>query len=567
MSDLEKKLFNSTLLSSGEDVSGPRTDFLRPGGKKQSLLRRLEPRIMFDAAAVATGIEAMAPSEPVDVRTCSTVPVTSTDPKDAASVACEPGRPASSVEPNATDSVSLALATTVEHHGSNSIVFLDAAVEEIDVLLAGIGDAAEVILLDSGRDGVEQIAEALADRSDVDAVHIISHGEPGELRLGNSTLTETSMRGEHADEMAVIRGALSVDADLLIYGCDFGADARGASAVQALADATGADVAASIDDTGHADLGGDWDLEVQHGVIEAEAMAVHSYHGLLTQTAPANSFATLLAGNSIVVDGVTITATTTGSVTSFAGDAQLDAGAHINPGFANSTSSITLNFSSPITEFSTTFEAQQDEEQITFDQPATSVVNDFNSTYGVATPILSQATLENGGLTLRSNLTAQTGSNTSQSFGSNSLVTWVFSTPVTSLTITHTGVDSPLTTQPDPTVPENTNYNGTIIGGAFTVTAAPANTPPIIDLNSDASIADTDRDHSVVFMAGGSAVNVTASTAGASDADGEIINPSQSHRPALLMAGKSVFPLQVRLSNLMVSPIFGQHQSQAPISR
>ena len=42
--------------------------------------------------------------------------------------------------------------------------------------------------------------------------------------------------------------------------------ARGVSAVEALALATGADVAASTDLTGAAELGGDWDLEVTAGV-------------------------------------------------------------------------------------------------------------------------------------------------------------------------------------------------------------------------------------------------------------------------------------------------------------
>ncbi|MEL6754213.1 MAG: DUF4347 domain-containing protein, partial [Pseudomonadota bacterium] len=402
-----------------------------------------------------------------------------------------------------------------------SLVILDAGVEDQASLIADFEQrGVEYVMLNSDADGIEQITEILSNYSDLDALHIISHGGQGQAFLGNATLSEETV-SEYQTELVNWGSALGENGDILFYGCDLAQGTEGVSLITEISDLTGADIAASDDLTGAARLGGDWDLEVASGQIEAQAVEVTDWKGVLTETAPANSFATLLSGGSIVVDGVTVTATTTGTVNSFGGDTQLDPGAHINPGFGNSTSSLTLNFSSPITQFTTTFEAQQDEEQITFDQPATSIVNNFNSTYGVATPILSQATLENGNLQLRSNLTAPTNANNSQSFGSNSEVTWVFVTPVTSLTITHTGVDSPLTTQP--LVAENTNYNGTIIGGAFALTAQPAtpNTAPIVDLNTDATVADTNRDNAVTFTAGGSAVDVTDAAAGTFDADGD----------------------------------------------
>ena len=36
-----------------------------------------------------------------------------------------------------------------------------------------------VIVLDAQSDGIEQIAEALAGRSDLDSIHIVSHGSGG----------------------------------------------------------------------------------------------------------------------------------------------------------------------------------------------------------------------------------------------------------------------------------------------------------------------------------------------------------------------------------------------------
>ncbi len=62
--------------------------------------------------------------------------------------------------------------------------------------------------------------------------------------------------------------ALSDDADLLFYGCDLAAHGDGEHFLESLAALTGADIAASDDLTGHADLGGDWDLEYSSGTIE-----------------------------------------------------------------------------------------------------------------------------------------------------------------------------------------------------------------------------------------------------------------------------------------------------------
>ena len=156
---------------------------------------------------------------------------------------------------------------------NRAVVFIDGGVDDIDGLLAGIDPSHDVVILSSDTDGVGQIADYLQGHTEVEEVHILAHGRTGTLELGNTKLTAASMTGIHAEELATIRDALSEDADILIYGCDFAAGSRGTDAVNALAHATGADVAASDDLTGAANLGGDWDLEVTRGDIEAFAIA------------------------------------------------------------------------------------------------------------------------------------------------------------------------------------------------------------------------------------------------------------------------------------------------------
>ena len=154
------------------------------------------------------------------------------------------------------------------------VVFVDMSVEGSDQLLEDLmqrqGDGIEVHLLDPNSDGVEQIAAALEGRRDVDAVHIISHGSQGRLQLGSSVLDVESMQGQYADELQTISEALGEGADLLIYGCNFGEGQLGQEAADLLSVLTGADVGASVNETGIESLGGDWQLEYTTGELQSE---------------------------------------------------------------------------------------------------------------------------------------------------------------------------------------------------------------------------------------------------------------------------------------------------------
>ena len=179
-----------------------------------------------------------------------------------------------------------AAATATRHE----IVFVDTSTQNYEQLVADIrgrsepGTQTEVVLLDPGRDGIAQISETLAGRSDIDAVHILSHGDAGEIKLGNVWLTQDQLTN-YGSELQSWRGALSPDADLLIYGCDVAGSAAGQQLLTGLSQLTGADVAASTDDTGSALFGGNWKLEYATGSIETKvavsAAAQQSYVNLL----------------------------------------------------------------------------------------------------------------------------------------------------------------------------------------------------------------------------------------------------------------------------------------------
>ena len=219
----------------------------------------------LDSSSVANGLPALAVT--VDVSDAEA---------DAANHVSDAAADAALQEPTAVDPALVPLESTA---GRVEVIFVDAAnADLVDHLQGG---AAQVVLLSADRDGVEQIAEFLSSQRGVDAVHIISHGGAGRLALGSASLDSASLDRDYAEEMATIAAALSQNADLLLYGCNVAGTPEGVAFVDALAAATGADVAASTDSTGAADQGGDWILEQLAGRLETQGVAATSWGGLL----------------------------------------------------------------------------------------------------------------------------------------------------------------------------------------------------------------------------------------------------------------------------------------------
>ncbi|MDX1267641.1 MAG: DUF4347 domain-containing protein, partial [Oceanisphaera sp.] len=216
-----------------------------PGFRRKPLITALESRILLDGAAVATAVEMTT---------------------DVAFQQDAVHQPAPDQAVHFSDG-SLALAPTQikagdpsQNHGRKEVAFVDSNVEDYQTLVDGIGAGIEVRLLDAGQDGLAQLAAWAQQNEGYDAIHLLSHGDEGQVQLGSLTLNGTEAENR-AGELGTLGRALNQDGDLLLYGCDV-AGGEGLAFVERLAELTGADVAASDDLTGAAALGGDWDLEV-----------------------------------------------------------------------------------------------------------------------------------------------------------------------------------------------------------------------------------------------------------------------------------------------------------------
>ncbi|MFO1321697.1 MAG: DUF4347 domain-containing protein [Burkholderiales bacterium] len=159
----------------------------------------------------------------------------------------------------------------------HELVFVDASLTglrpRLDALVAADRTRAiDVVILDSTRDGIDQIDDALTVRKDIDAVHVLGHGEAGVLQVGDTLLT-TAEATRRAAVLGRWHQILRPGADLLLYGCDVAGNVDGIRLMETLGALTGMDVAASDDATGAAELGGDWLLERTLGDVTAAGLS------------------------------------------------------------------------------------------------------------------------------------------------------------------------------------------------------------------------------------------------------------------------------------------------------
>jgi VCBS repeat-containing protein len=217
----------------------------RVGAAVRSTLMALEPRMLFDGAALATA----------DV----TFKEADTQPKADQSAWSEGIRDAA-VAFNAPAASAVV-----------NLLVVDQGVQDWQSLVANVAPGTQVLVLDANQDGVSQIARAVSGLTGLQSIQVLSHGDSGQVSLGNKVVDTAALQGYSA-ELSAIGQSLASNGDILLFGCDVGSGAAGASFLQTLARATNADIAASTDSVGSAKLGGDWTVEAQTGTIESQVV-------------------------------------------------------------------------------------------------------------------------------------------------------------------------------------------------------------------------------------------------------------------------------------------------------
>jgi len=179
--------------------------------------------------------------------------------------------------------------------------FIDGLIDDPTLFLYGGEQGSISRLVSSQENGIDVITARLADLAQqgvqLDGLRIVSEGGEGNFWLGNAWVTAETIQ-DYAGQLSTWSSALTASADILLYSCLTALGESGEALVSRLAEATGADVAASTNLTGSAALGGDWVLERQTGSIELgsgfEPTVLENFAGTL-QVFTATDAASLIA--------------------------------------------------------------------------------------------------------------------------------------------------------------------------------------------------------------------------------------------------------------------------------
>jgi len=154
------------------------------------------------------------------------------------------------------------------------VVFVDTTVADyqqiIDSLTSNSDQHTEyVVYALSATQSITDVDEALNKHANLSAIHFITHGSDANFRLGSSIINAQTLT-QYSDNLNHWGAALAENGDILFYGCNLAETSEGRQLISNIANATGADVGASDNRTGHASQDADWQLEYAVGEIDID---------------------------------------------------------------------------------------------------------------------------------------------------------------------------------------------------------------------------------------------------------------------------------------------------------
>ena len=156
------------------------------------------------------------------------------------------------------------------------VTFIDISLPNYQTLIDGLPEGMAVVLVAANQDGIQVMADWAKNHSDYSAIHVLGHGSTGAQQLGSAILSSDTLN-QYQAQLSQIGSSLTEDGDILLYGCDIAAEQAGVDFIDKLAQATGADIAASDDLTGAEGKGGNWVLEQATGDVNITILDFVNY--------------------------------------------------------------------------------------------------------------------------------------------------------------------------------------------------------------------------------------------------------------------------------------------------
>lgn len=136
------------------------------------------------------------------------------------------------------------------------LIIFDRAISDPTALQQGLNPTAIAVTLPASGNPIATIGRLLQQQAPVRSLHILSHGRPGALRLGDRWMTAADLC---ATDLVAWRESLTDEATISLYGCNVAREDL--TLLERLAQLTGASVAASRTAIGAIEQGGNWLLD------------------------------------------------------------------------------------------------------------------------------------------------------------------------------------------------------------------------------------------------------------------------------------------------------------------
>ncbi|MBU3600726.1 DUF4347 domain-containing protein, partial [Polynucleobacter sp. 30F-ANTBAC] len=290
---MSKRVSKTTIKSATNDVTdvtvnSSESDVEATSSKKRSYktsrkphMLALEPRMLFDGAAVATAVDVAQDSHVLDIFSSAINASSSSTAENTTSATDTPAEiDPSYISSSLSGAVDTRLAlTTPAPNNRNELVVVDGSLSNLQTLIddiARIDPDRTILVLDPSANETTQLSNYLEQHTaSFDAIHVLSHGGEGWISLGDQTL-KLSTPEQNAQFWDSIKTSLTDAGDVLLYGCNVANNAAGQTIITELANYTAADIAASSDVTGQT---GDWALETTSGSIETDTISPADWQG------------------------------------------------------------------------------------------------------------------------------------------------------------------------------------------------------------------------------------------------------------------------------------------------
>lgn len=200
------------------------------------------------------------------------------------------------------------------------ILIVDSKVKDYQILTSVVRSGFEILILDANQDGIEQITDffysepANQDYTSI-SLHLVSHGSPGCLYLGNKQLSLDTLDQYATQIRTWLWPYNAATSEVLLYGCNVAKGDTGEEFLRKLHTLTDTTIAASTSKTGHSHWGGTWNLDSVIGGKHNPSLAfdlttIKAFQGVLAVSQPGFTETVFVSGLPSQVSAFTIDAST-----------------------------------------------------------------------------------------------------------------------------------------------------------------------------------------------------------------------------------------------------------------